>query len=175
MNGEDVYQEEKGRTGGDIYVKGSWELRTSRYLIGDDDFWKVTRMLVYGRSDPKPGNFKPRFASTPEYVANVNKVTGKDLTWFFDVYLREAALPELVETRAGDRLDLRWKTPKDKPFALPVEVAVNGKVQRVEMNGGTGSMRVPSGAHVLVDPAARILKRSASVEAFQNFMMRRGS
>ena len=95
------------------------------------------------------------------------KVAGKDLTWFFDVYLREAALPELLATRESGRLTLRWKTPKDKPFPLPVEVQIDGKVETVAMTGGTGSIAVPTDAHVVLDPASRILKRSEAVEAAQ--------
>ncbi|TGX52187.1 M1 family peptidase [Sphingomonas gei] len=167
MTEEEVYEADKGGPGGDIYVKGAWVLHTLRNLIGDKAFWDVTRRLVYGRPDPKPGNFQPRFATTPEYVGIVNQVTGKDMTWFFDVYLREAALPELLQTREGGRLTLKWKTPKDKPFPLPVEVQVDGKVETVAMTGGTGSIAAPADAHVVVDPASRILKRSDAVEAAQ--------
>ncbi|MCX8475803.1 MAG: M1 family metallopeptidase [Sphingomonas sp.] len=170
---EEVYEEEKGGPGGDIYVKGAWVLHTLRNLIGDKDFWEVTRRLVYGRPDPKPGNFQPRFATTPEYVGIVNQVTGKDMTWFFDVYLREAALPELLQTRESGRLTLKWKTPNDRPFPLPVEVEVGGKVETVAMEGGTGSIAVPADAHVVVDPNARILKRSEAVEAYQADARRR--
>lgn len=164
---EEVYEEEKGGPGGDIYVKGAWVLHTLRNLIGDKDFWEVTRRLVYGRPDPKPGNFQPRFATTPEYIGIVNQVTGKDMTWFFDVYLREAALPELLQTREGGRLALKWKTPSDRPFPLPVEVEVDGKVETVAMADGTGGIAVPADAHIVVDPAAHILKRSEAVEAYQ--------
>jgi len=164
---EEVYEEEKGGPGGDIYVKGAWVLHTLRNTIGDKAFWEVTRRLVYGRADPRPGNFQPRFATTPEYIAIVNQVTGKDMTWFFDVYLRQAALPELIETREGDQLKLRWKTPGGKPFPLPVEVQVDDKVETVTMDGGKGSIAIPADAHVVVDPASRILKRSEAVEAAQ--------
>ncbi|MDP5277900.1 M1 family metallopeptidase [Sphingomonas sp. DG1-23] len=164
---DDVYEADKGGPGGDIYVKGAWVLHTLRNLIGDKAFKEVTTRLVYGRPDPKPGNFQPRFATTPEYIRIVNQVTGKDLTWFFDVYLREAALPELLQTREGDRLTLRWKTPKDKPFPLPVEVQIDGKVETVAMSGGAASIAVPADAHVVLDPASRILKRSEAVEAAQ--------
>ena len=164
---EEVYEEEKGGPGGDIYVKGAWVLHTLRNTIGDKAFWEVTRRLVYGRPDPRPGNFQPRFATTPEYIAIVNEVTGKDMTWFFDIYLRQAALPELIETREGDRLTLRWKAPGGKPFPLPVEVQVDDKVEMVAMEGGKGSIAVPADAHVVVDPASRILKRSEAVEAAQ--------
>ena len=167
MTEEEVYQEELGGPAGDIYVKGAWVLHTLRNLIGDTAFWEVTRRLVYGRPDPRPGNFQPRFSTTAEYVAIVNQVTGRDLGWFFDVYLREAALPELVETRTADRLELRWRTPGDRPFPLPVEVEIDGKMQTLAMAGGAGSIALPQGAHVVVDPASRILRRSLAVEALQ--------
>jgi aminopeptidase N len=173
MTEEEVYQEEKGGPGNDIYVKGAWVLHTLRNLIGDKAFWEVTRRLVYGRPDPKPGNFQPRFSTTPEYISIVDQVAGRKLDWFFDVYLREADLPELIETREGGRLTLKWKTPKNKPFPLPVEVAIDGNVQTLAMTGGSDSIAVPMGAHVVVDPASRILKRSEAVENIQRQFLRR--
>jgi aminopeptidase N len=172
MTEEEVYEDAKGGPGNDIYVKGAWVLHTLRNLIGDKAFWDVTRRLVYGRPDPKPGNFQPRQATTPEYIAIVNQVTGQDLHWFFDVYLYQAALPELVETRDGNTLRLRWKAPGDKRFPLPVEVSIDGVVQRVAMTGGSGSIAIPAGAHVVVDPQSRILRRSAAVDAFQAYSQR---
>ncbi|AJP72310.1 M1 family metallopeptidase [Sphingomonas hengshuiensis] len=174
MTEEEVYEDANGGPGGDIYVKGAWVLHTLRNLIGDEAFWDVTRRLVYGRSDPKPGNFQPRFANTPEYVAIVNQVTGRDLGWFFDVYLRTAALPRLMETREGDRVLLAWKLPGDKAFPLPVEVSIDGRVQTVPMTGGKGVIAAPPGAHVVVDPASRILRQSDAVDAYQAYMRRGG-
>ena len=170
---EQVYEEEKGGPGQDIYVKGAWILHTLRNLIGDDRFFDATRRLVYGRPDPRPGNFTPRFATTPDFIKIVNDVTGRDMQWFFDVYLYQAPLPELVEARQGDTLTLRWKVANDKPFPLPVEVSVDGKVRLVEMPGGTATLNVPADAHVVVDPNARVLKYSAAVEAYQANAYRR--
>jgi len=172
MTEEEVYEEANGGPGQDIYVKGAWVLHTLRNLIGDDKFFEVTRRLVYGRPDPRPGNFKPRFSSTPEYIQIVNQVTGKDMNWFFDVYLKEAALPELIESRSGGTLSLKWKTPHDRPFPLPIEVQVDGKTRLVGMPGGTATLDVPAGAHVVIDPDARVLRRSEAVEAFQKQSMR---
>jgi len=169
MTEEEVYEAKNGGPGTDIYVKGAWMLHTLRNTIGDAAFWEVTRRLVYGRADPKPGNFQPRFSSTNEYVGIVNQVTGKDYGWFFDVYLRQAALPVLSDTREGNRLTLRWKAPGGKPFPLPVEVSVDGVVQLVPMTGGTATLEVPAGAHVVVDPASRVLKQSDAIDAYQRF------
>ena len=66
------------------------------------------------RPDPRPGNFEPRFASTREYMDIVNQVTGQDLDWFFEGYLYQAAIPDLVETREGDRLTVTLDDPASR-------------------------------------------------------------
>ncbi len=161
---EEVYELDKGGAGQDIYYKGSWMLHTLRALIGDKAFFDVTRLAVYGRADPKPGNFAPRFGSTKEYEALVRKVTGKDFKWFFDVYLRQASLPELVETRTANTLSLAWKVPGNGPFPLPVEMQIDGKTRTLPMTGGKASLSVPAGAHVVIDPDALVLRRSIALE-----------
>ncbi|WP_066793990.1 M1 family metallopeptidase [Sphingomonas soli] len=168
QSAEDVYESPSGR-GGDIYTKGSWVLHTLRNLIGDKAFFESLRLAIYGRTDPKPGNFKPIYRTTPEYIGFVNKVTGKDYQWFFDVYLYSGAVPDLVETRSGDKLTLTWKTEGNKPFPMPVEVQIGDKVQTVEMPGGTATIDVPAGTHVTLDPWSKILRRSADIEAFQAY------
>ncbi|MEG3172630.1 M1 family metallopeptidase [Sphingomonas sp. ZB1N12] len=161
---EEVYELDKGGAGQDIYYKGSWMLHTLRGLIGDKAFFDVTRLAVYGRADPKPGNFAPRFGSTKEYEGLVQKVTGKDYKWFFDVYLRQAALPELVETRTGNTVSLAWKVPGNGPFPLPVEVQIDGKTRTLPMTDGKASLTVPAGAHIVIDPDALVLRRSVALE-----------
>jgi aminopeptidase N len=167
MTEQDVYEAAKGGPGLDIYMKGSWMLHTLRNLIGDKAFWDVTRLAVYGRTDPKPGNFSPRYGSTKEYEGFVRQVTGKDYGWFFNVYLHQAALPEIVETRVGDQLTLAWKVPGGGPFPLPLEVQVGDKVETLPMTNGTATLSVPADAHVVVDPWSKILKRSIAIEQFQ--------
>ncbi len=162
---EEVYEPSKGGAGGDIYFKGAWTLHTLRWMIGDEAFFRATRRLVYGRPDPKPGNFKPRYASTREFERIVREEAGLDLSWFFDAYLRRAALPELVETREGDLLRLEWRA--GGPFPMPVKVKIGERIERVAMDGGRGTVTVPAGAHVVVDPMARVLRRSVAVEQFQ--------
>jgi hypothetical protein len=52
---------------------------------------------------------------------------------------------------------LRWVTPNDMPFSMPIDVVVDGKTQRVEMRGGKGSV-VFTGAAPIVDPNGWVLK-----------------
>ena len=163
---DDVYNPDRG-PGNDIYAKASNVLHTLRTLIGDEAFFKATRLIVYGRDDPKPGNFASRFASTQDFVKTVNQVTGKDYGWFFDAYLYEAMPPELLETREGGDLILRWKTPNDRPFPMPVEVKVGGQIVTLPMANGAGRLALGDATPVIIDPASKILRRQPHVEAFR--------
>jgi aminopeptidase N len=165
---EDVYNAERG-PGNDIYDKGSLMLHSLRQLIGDQAFFESIRRLVYGQPDPAPGNFQPRYASTRDYIAIVNQVTGKDYGWFFDVYLYQAALPELEVTRQGDTLTLHWKAPQDKPFPMPVEVQVGNELHTVPMSNGSGTLTVPAGSLAIVDPHSKLLRAMPHIEAYQDW------
>ena len=94
-------------------------------------------------------------------------MTGKDYGWFFDVYLREAALPDLIETRSATRLALRWQAPGGRVFPMPVEVQIDGRIVKLPMAGGVGSLTVPKRAHVVIDPKAKLLRRSVAIEQYQ--------
>lgn len=167
MTEEEVYEPAQGGAGTDIYYKGSWMLHTLRWLIGDQALGQAMRRLVYGRPDPRPGNFRPRFGSTAEFEAIVHDVSGADVGWFFDGYLREAQLPDLITTRTGDTLRLRWSTASGRAFPMPIELSVDGRVSRIEVPAGGVSVRVPAGAHLVIDPQARVLRRNPAVDALQ--------
>ena len=163
-----MYETAKGGPGEDIYYKGAWMLHTLRWLIGDEAFGRAMRLEVYGREDPRPGNFTQRFGSTREFEGFVRRVTGRDYTWFFDMYLRQAALPELIATSPDPYvLELKWTTASGSPFPMPVEVQIGDKIERVSMTDPAGAIVVTNGAHIVIDPFARVLKRSQAVEEYQ--------
>ena len=153
--------------GGDIYSKGSLIAHTLRMTIGDDDFYEVIRRLVYGRPDPRPGNFAPQTSSTREMNAIVNQVTGQDYDWFFDAYLYQAALPVLTWAREGDELTLAWTTGGGSAFPMPVEIEVDGVTQTAPMRDGRATIAVPSGATLLVDPQNKLLRQLDVVDDWQ--------
>jgi len=163
---EQVYNGDIG-PGGDIYTKGSLIAHSLRMLIGDEAFFGAVRRLVYGRPDPRPGNFKPRFASTEDFLSIVNQETGQDLTWFFRAYLYQAALPDLRQTRDGDTLKLEWVTGDGGAFPMPLEIEVNGRRQTVAMAANRAEVQLTPGAHVLVDPDNKVLRRLAFIETWQ--------
>ena len=165
---EQVYDGKTG-PGLDIYYKGSLMLHSLRQLIGDRAFFDSIRRLVYGRPDPKPGNFHPRYANTRDYIDIVNRVTGRDLRWFFDVYLYDAALPKLDAVQHGDTLELRWIVASGKPFPMPVEIQVGNKLQTVPMEHGSGQLHVPAGSLLIIDPRSKVLRDEPHVDAFRQW------
>lgn len=168
---QEVYDDKRGGPGHDIYAKGSLILNTLRNLIGDDAFFRATRRMVYGTDTPAPGNFQPRWSSTREFIAIANEAAGRDLGWFFDAYLYHAALPELVETRAGDKLQLSWKLKDGGPFPMPLEVRVTddrgARIVQLPMGDGRGELTLPAHALYTVDPASRVLRQEAHIDAWK--------
>jgi aminopeptidase N len=163
-----VYDADRGPAN-DIYFKGSLMLHSLRQLIGDEAYFDSIRRLVYGRPDPKPGNFAPRYATTRDYIDIVRQVTGRDLNWFFDVYLYDAALPKLDLARHGETLNLHWTTEHGKPFPMPIEVQVGRTLHTVPMLHGEGTLRVPAGSLLIIDPHSKVLREDLHVEAFRQW------
>uniref|UniRef100_UPI0025D52B1C M1 family metallopeptidase n=1 Tax=uncultured Brevundimonas sp. TaxID=213418 RepID=UPI0025D52B1C len=165
---DEVYKGDVG-PGLDIYNKGSLISHSLRMLIGDAAFHDAVTRLVYGRADPRPGNFAPLYRSTGDFLAIINDVTGRDYGWFFRGYLYNAALPMLTQTRDGDVLKLEWTTGDGGVFPMPLEVEIDGRVQTVAMTGGRGQIAVPAGAHVLIDPQNKVLRQMDVIDELQAY------
>ncbi|WP_183254844.1 M1 family metallopeptidase [Brevundimonas basaltis] len=163
---DEVYQSDRG-PGLDIYNKGSLIAHSLRLLIGDEAFFRSVTRLVYGTATPRPGEFQPRYGTTDEFLSIVHEETGQDLTWFFQGYLYQAALPDLRQTRAGGELVLEWVTGNGGVFPMPVEVEVDGRRRTVSMDGGRGRIAAPPGAHVLIDPDNKVLRRLDFIEEWK--------
>ena len=166
---EQVYDEKTG-PGQDIYNKGALMLHSLRALIGDEAFFKSIRLLVYGRDDPKPGNFKPRYATTRDYIDIVDQVTGRKLDWFFNVYLYQAGLPKLDVGRRDGKLSLKWIVPHDLPFPMPVEVKIGDTLHTLPMTDGHGQLAVRPGEAAIVDPHSKLLRQEPYIKAWQQWV-----
>lgn len=147
------------RSDGDIYGKGAVVLHTLRYLLGDKAFFAALRRMSYPTKEmEKITNGKQtRFVNTDDFKQIAEEESGMKLDWFFEVYLRQPVLPKLVVETMGDRTDLRWETPNNLPFSMPIDVSVDGKIQRVEMKDGKGIL-YSKGGKIEVDPKGWVLK-----------------
>ncbi len=145
-------------SGNDIYYKGSYVLHTLRWQLGDDKFFVLLKRFCYptAASLKATDGSQVRFVDTDDLVKLVSAIAGEDLTWFFDVYAREAALPKLESEVKDGVLHLRWRTPGDLPFSLAVPVLLRGIEQHVRMVGGVGTLKVEDGEYH-IDPDHRIL------------------
>ncbi len=145
---------------GDIYSKGSWVLHSMRYLLGDDVFFKVLRRMAY----PDPGKEKvtdgsqTRFAVTDDFLDLAQEISGEELSWFFEVYLRQPELPAVHVSRDGPTVSLTWSTPENLPFPMPLDVSVDGEIRRIDMSDGSATFQASENARVTVDPDNRVLR-----------------
>ncbi|ANU06718.1 M1 family metallopeptidase [Paraurantiacibacter namhicola] len=163
----DAYLDDAG-WGSDIYAKGSWVLHTLRELIGDDAFFRSMTLLVYDTFDPQPGRFMPVLRDTDDLLQIAEEESGLELGWFFEVYLRQAALPDLVATRDGGTLALEWRDVGNVEFAMPVEVMVDGQLMRAEFTGNRAVLEIGEDAQIVtLDPQSKILRRDPNIEAYQ--------
>ena len=135
-------------------------LHTLRYLIGDDAFFRSLRKMAY----PTPAmermtdGRQTRLVDTEDFRRIAEAESKMKLDWFFEVYLRQPKLPKLVANiKQQGRLTLRWETPNNMPFPMPVEVMVNGKPQRVEMKNGEGVVTY-TGEAPSIDPKGWVLR-----------------
>ncbi len=147
-----------GGGGNDLYYKGSLVLHTLRWQLGDEKFFASLKRFCYPTEAAKKATdgSQVRFVDTDDYVRLCSELAGEDMTWFFDAYVRQPALPKLVTEKVGSVLKLRWEVPTDLPFALAVPVRLHGEEQRVAMKGGVGELEVGD-ADYTIDPSQRLL------------------
>jgi len=144
----------------DIYHKGGWIVHTLRYYLGDETFFKVLRRWAYPTEEMekiKDGR-QCRITTTDELLEMAEKISGKKLDWFFEVYLRHASLPILKVKNENNKVELGWQTENNLPFPMPVDVNIAGKTIRVEMKNGKSELNLPQGAEFTVDPMDWVLR-----------------
>lgn len=151
-----------GGGGNDIYFKGSWILHTLRWTLGDAIFFRCIRRMAY--PDPKlekvTDGSQCRHVTTQDFIDIVNREAKRDMTWFFEVYVRRAAPPELLSEEKDGQLELRWQVGDGcPPCEVPVPIKIGETVHRVAMPKGQGHIALPAGAQAKIDPESWLLKK----------------
>jgi aminopeptidase N len=145
---------------GDIYGKGALILHSLRYLIGDDAFFRALRHMAYPtkQMETYTDGRQQRLVNTDDFLTIAETDSGAELDWFFELYLRQPKLPRLVSTAGEGMLSLKWETPGNMPFPMPVDVAIDGKIQRVDMSNGRVLIPLKPGQKYEIDPSGWVLK-----------------
>ncbi|WP_207436086.1 M1 family metallopeptidase [Sabulibacter ruber] len=109
---------------GDMYPKGGNMLHTLRQVVNNDKKW---RDILRGLNK----EFYHQTVTTQQIENYLSKHAGRDLTPFFNQYLRDIRIPKFEYQLAGNTLKYRW-TNAVSGFDLPVRVYLNGKVKWLE-------------------------------------------
>jgi len=99
-----------------------------------------------------------RLVSTEDFINTVETVSGRELSWFFDVYVRRAPLPVLQNYVKNKTLHLKWVTEDDIPFPMDVPVRLGDNLVFVDMSSGAGSLLLDPFVAPQIDPDDQILK-----------------
>jgi aminopeptidase N len=119
-----------------VYEKAGWFLHMLRGLVGTDTFWAGIREY-YAR-------FRDRNASTDEFRRVMEEVSGRDLVWFFDQWLKRAGSPSLEGwwhyQEEGKRVVIELtQTQPGEPYRLPLEIGITTdgsplpRIERMEL------------------------------------------
>jgi aminopeptidase N len=104
---------------GDMYYKGANMLHTLRQLIEDDELW---RQILRGLNS----EFYHKTVTTQQIEDYISEKTKKDLSAFFNQYLRTTMIPKLEYKRQGNSMTYRY-VDIVADFDMPIRVFVDGK------------------------------------------------
>lgn len=104
---------------GDMYSKGANMLHTLRQLIEDDEKWRKT---LRGLNK----EFYHKTVTTQQIEDYLSKETEKDLSAFFNQYLRIPQIPLLEYKVNGDKIKYRY-TDIVEGFDMPIRIFIDKK------------------------------------------------
>ncbi|MBL4593168.1 MAG: M1 family metallopeptidase [Flavobacteriales bacterium] len=104
---------------GDMYNKGSNILHTLRQLIEDDALW---RSILTGLNK----EFHHQTVTSKQVEDYLSEKTGKDLSAFFNQYLRTTKIPKLEYIINDEALQFRYVNVVEN-FDMPIRILINEK------------------------------------------------
>ncbi len=104
---------------GDMYYKGANMLHTLRQLVENDDLW---REILRGLNS----TFYHQTVTTKQIEDYLSKKTAKDLSAFFNQYLRDTRIPTLEYKITNGKLEFRYVDIVEG-FDMPIKVKMNSK------------------------------------------------
>jgi aminopeptidase N len=145
------YQVNKAGSG-DMYAKGANMLHTLRHLVEDDSLWHFMLLEINEV-------FYHQTVSTQQVEVYLSSKLRKDLSAFFDQYLRTANPPVFEYMIKGKKLFFRWNDVVDF-FDMPVLLQVGNDKEWVFPEKQWKSTRLKhKSASILVDPSFYVIQK----------------
>jgi hypothetical protein len=150
-----------------VYEKGAWVLHMLRYHLGTETFWAGIREYYRRHRD---GN-----VSTDDLRRAMEEVSGQDLRWFFQQWLKRPGSPEIrgawryLPEDHKLEVELEQVQPGE-PYRLRVEIGIEVKgsdrprTEKVELTGRRHRFELDADAAptaIALDPNAWVLMRSS--------------
>lgn len=102
------------------YEKGAWILHMLRLKVGDDTFFKILRAFYK--------HYKNSNASTEDFITVANRVSSKDLDFFFKQWLYRADIPNLhIDWKLKNNKIIFDILQKNKPYQLTLTIKIFDK------------------------------------------------
>lgn len=128
----------------DMYAKGANILHTLRQLLEDDALW---RSILRGLNK----EFYHQTVTTQQVEDYISSRTRKDLSAYFNQYLRTPMIPKLEYQRDGDQIRFRYVNIV-ADFDMPVRVFVDGKERWIFPNSEFKSEDLAGDSSLEFDP-----------------------
>lgn len=131
-----TYNVNKSSDGTDMYYKGSNMLHTLRQLVEDDEKWRqILRKINV--------EFYHKTVTTQQIEDFLSRETGKDLTAFFNQYLRTTKIPTLEYKIDKKNLSYRYTNSIDG-FDMPIQVKIDDKEDWIFPNSEWKTLKIDS-------------------------------
>ncbi len=144
---------------GDYYAKGMYLIHSLRYLIGKENIIRVLRLMAYPdkQLEYETNGKQCRFVTTNDFFRIIEEVCDKNYDWFNDIYLRNAEVPSLGIIENENGILLKWITPNDMPFNMPLEIKTKDGVQKIMFAENTATLSINRDEILEFDPNNWIL------------------
>ena len=141
----------------DPYYKGAFVLHMLRYLVGDEDFFKILEDLLHSKKQ-LPNNQ----VTTSDFIDIVHSVIETNIDWFFKVYLYENQYPVISQKISHGSnhtfIELFWE---NKGFSMPVEIFYKSNVgftkKKLVLSNEPIMIAIPQYNKIRIDPDKRVL------------------
>jgi aminopeptidase N len=127
----------------DMYYKGANMLHTLRQIVDDDEKF---RSMLRGLSQ----TFYHQTVTTQQVEKYLGDASGKDLTSFFNQYLRDTRIPVFEYKLEKNQLKYRWNNCVSG-FNMPLKISVNNIDKWVNPTTDWQKIKIRKGSKIVAD------------------------